>query len=180
MTREEWKDVEGYEGIYQVSNLGRLKSLERIVHSKKWDRREPSKILSPPQLKSGYLIASLHKEGKTKSVLLHRLIAKAFIPNPNNLPQVNHKDGNKQNNMIDNLEWVSAQDNIIHAYTNNLMHPAHGIKINVGHFVEEDIRNIRRMALTGMSQRKIAAEYGVHQGSIWLILKGKTYRWVEQ
>lgn len=180
MTREEWKDVEGYEGFYQVSNLGRIRSLERIVHSSKWNRREPSKILNPPILKNGYKLVSLSKNGSSKRVLLHRLIAKAFIPNPNNLPQVNHKDGNKQNNIIDNLEWVSAQDNIIHAYTNNLMHPAHGIKINVGHFVEEDIRNIRRMALAGMSQRKIAAEYGVHQGFIWLILKGKTYRWVEQ
>lgn len=179
MTREEWKDVEGYEGIYQVSNLGRLKSLERIVHSKKWDRREPLKILSPPKLKNGYLLATLRKEGKSEKVLLHRLIAKAFIPNPNNLPQINHIDGNKQNNNISNLEWVTAQENIIHAYTNNLMHPARGIRINFGHFTEEDIREIRRKGEEGMSQRKIAAEYGVKQGAIWLILKRKTYNWVK-
>ena len=92
---------------------------------------------------------------------------------------MNHIDGNKQNNAVSNLEWVSAQENIVHAFSNNLMNPARGIRINVGHFVEEDIREIRRKAAEGMSQRKIAAEYGVGQNAIWLILNRKTYNWVE-
>ena len=180
MTREEWRDVEGYEGYYQVSNLGHLRCLERIVHSKRWDRRESAKLLNPPVLKNGYKLASLCRNGKSKRVLLHRLVAKAFLPNPNNLLQINHIDGNKQNNNVNNLEWVTAQENIIHAYNNNLMNPAHGIRTNNGHFTEEDIRSIRYKASKGMSQRKIASEYGVKQGAIWLILKGKTYKWVDK
>jgi hypothetical protein len=182
MTRENeiWKDIEGYEGLYQVSTLGRLKRLEYIVICKNGrNRKLPTHILNPPILKNGYIIACLRKEGKGKYLLLHRLVASAFLPNPNNLAQVNHKDGNKKNNNVENLEWVTPQNNIIHAFNNNLMHPAHGIKINVGHFVEEDIRNIRLKASEGMSQRKIAAEYGVKQNAIWLILNCKTYKWVK-
>lgn len=99
---EEWKDIEGYEGLYQVSNLGR-------VYSCKSDR-----ILKPSGDK--YLHVALCTNNKPKTTLLHRLVAEAFISNPENKPQVNHIDGDKMNNMVDNLEWTTAQENINHAY----------------------------------------------------------------
>lgn len=100
--QEIWKDIEGYEGCYQVSNLGRVKSL---MYGKE-------KILKAQVVTNGYLAVSLCKEGKIKKHTIHRLVAKAFIENPDNLPQVNHRDENKTNNTIQNLEWCSAEYNM--------------------------------------------------------------------
>lgn len=100
---EIWKDVKNYEGLYQVSNLGRIRSFYNY-------KRNGNNILTP-QIKRGYYQVGLRKDKKRKWYQLHRLIATAFIPNPNNLPQVNHKDENKLNNSIDNLEWCSVSYN---------------------------------------------------------------------
>ena len=98
---EIWLDIEGYEGLYQISNKGRVKSLyngsERILKS--YDNGH------------GYLIVALTKESSLKFIMIHRLVAQAFIPNPENKPQVNHKDENKKNNCVDNLEWATAKEN---------------------------------------------------------------------
>lgn len=110
---EVWKDIEGYEGLYQVSNLGRIKSLDRLVsYSNGGIRFYKSQILKPKLEKDGYLRIGLRKEKKKVFFLIHRLVANAFIPNLDNLPQVNHKDENKQNNTVDNLEWCTAKYNI--------------------------------------------------------------------
>lgn len=95
---EIWKDIEGYEGLYQVSNWGRVRSL--------WFGKE--KMLQPVKHKNGYLFVSL---GRKKTISIHRLVAEAFIPNPDNLPQVNHRDENKENNNVDNLEWCDSKYN---------------------------------------------------------------------
>ena len=102
--QEIWKDIEGYEGRYQVSNFGNVKSLYYINGGNE-------KILKPLKCTNGYLSIHLHKEGKRKCYLLHRLVAKAFIANPYNLQQVNHKDENITNNIADNLEWCSPKYN---------------------------------------------------------------------
>lgn len=121
---EIWKDVVGYEGLYQVSNLGRVKSLEHFVPTKNGAvRNSPSKIRINC-FDGKYYHVILYKQGRRKVALVHRLVADAFIPNPNNLPQVNHKDGNKLNNNMDNLEWCSAQDNILHAFATGLCNPS--------------------------------------------------------
>lgn len=109
--KEEWRDIQGYEGLYQVSNLGRVKSLERMV-SFGWSHRTISeKILKQFKLNSGYLFVCLKKDGKGKNKTIHRLVAEAFIPNPDNLPQCNHKDENPLNNCLENLEWCDAKYN---------------------------------------------------------------------
>lgn len=97
---EEWKDIKGYEGHYQISNKGRVKSLKHN-HTKK------GKILIPFKSNNNYLSINLYKNNKLKTYLIHRLVAEAFLPNPDNLPVVNHKDENKLNNNVENLEWCT-------------------------------------------------------------------------
>ena len=113
MMEEIWKDIEGYEGLYQVSNLGRVRSLGRTINRMtRWGTVKPYTI-KPRVLKHkisayGRLQYHLHSlDGVVKPYLAHRLVAKHFIPNPDNLPEVNHKDENPKNNRADNLEWVS-------------------------------------------------------------------------
>ena len=112
--QEIWKDISGYEGIYQVSNFGNIKSLERYFPSK--NPKTPiahvnEKILKLSANKKGYLSANLYKNGKMKNIQVHRLVAQAFIPNPNDFPQVNHKDENPSNNNVNNLEWCTRKYN---------------------------------------------------------------------
>ena len=99
---EIWHDIEGYEGLYQVSNKGHVKSLYK----------GSEKILKPWDNGRGYLLVTLYKNGVVLSKSIHRLVAISFITNPENKPQVNHKDENKSNNCIENLEWATANENI--------------------------------------------------------------------
>lgn len=108
--KEVWKDIQGYEGYYQVSNKGRVKSLDRCVKFKhgKGTHFVPGKVLKPSlNIERGYLRVSLTKHNRSKFFRIHRLVAEAFIPNPKCLPQVNHKDENRLNNYADNLEWCT-------------------------------------------------------------------------
>lgn len=116
---EEWKDVPGYLGYYQISNLGRVKSLNRTIvysPSKFYPngrvRVLKEKILTPSVDKKGYEFVQLFINGNYRSKKIHRLVAEVFIPNPNNLEQVNHKDENKKNNKVSNLEWCTLIYNI--------------------------------------------------------------------
>ena len=121
--KEEFRDIVGYEGLYQVSNLGEIKSLPKtkVCINKNYSTKE--KYLKTTINNKGYKRVFLYKNKKAKVFYIHRVVAQAFIPNPNKLIQVNHKDGNKQNNCIDNLEWISCSDNIKHAYNNGLKKP---------------------------------------------------------
>ena len=109
---EIWKDIPGYEGIYAVSNFGKVKSLQRTRKGSYGSIRIVyEKILNHKIDKDGYHIVTLSKEGKTKCIGVHRLVAQAFLPNIYNLPMVNHKDENPSNNFVDNLEWCTAKYN---------------------------------------------------------------------
>ena len=110
---EEWRPIEGYEGLYEVSSYGRVRSVDRYVKSKGesyWLRK--GKMLSPAKDKNGYLKVNLSCNGKNNIIRVHRLIAQSFLPNPDNLPEVNHKDEDKTNNNVDNLEWCDRSYNI--------------------------------------------------------------------
>lgn len=111
---EEWRDIAGYEDIYQVSNLGRVRSLERLVQQRdgcKRPYRIPPRVLKPKRRRNGYLCVNLATQGETQTHNIHRLVAQAFVPNPDNLPTVNHRDEDKTNNRADNLEWCSQATN---------------------------------------------------------------------
>ena len=108
-----WKDINGYEGLYQVSNFGDVKSLN-------YNHTKTEKILCPKNHHSGYKTVMLCNNGKNSNKSIHVLVASAFIPNPDQKPFVNHIDGNKGNNFVSNLEWVTAKENTNHAIKNNL------------------------------------------------------------
>ena len=109
--KEIWKDIEGYEGYYMVSNMGNVKSLERTVWYNGGHYKKSERILKADKEGSGYYQVWLCKDGKRDRYKVHRLVAQAFIPNPNNLPFINHRDENKQNNCMENLEWCSRSYN---------------------------------------------------------------------
>lgn len=148
---EEWKDIDGYEGLYQISNLGRVKSL----------KFGKEKILKPKKGK-GYLRIGLCKKGKYKHYYVHRLVASTFIENPYNLPQVNHKNEDKTNNSVDNLEWCTSKYNINYgtghkrSALNHINHPSFSKKVLC---VETGIAyNSMRQAQreTGIAQQSIS------------------------
>lgn len=116
--QEIWKDIKGYEGLYQVSNLGRVKSLPRNTKNQYKNGIIKKNII----LKNGYYFINLYNNG-SKLFTIHKLVAQAFIPNLKNKPCINHIDGNKQNNCVDNLEWCTYSENELHAFNKNLKKP---------------------------------------------------------
>ena len=120
---ENWKDIKGYEGLYQVSDCGNVKSLERDVFNYRGTviRHTEEKILVQNIGKLGYAYVNLYLNGKPKSIKTHRLVAMAFLPNPENKPQVNHKDENPLNNCVENLEWCTASYNANYGTRNERM-----------------------------------------------------------
>lgn len=107
---EEWKDIAGYELYYQISDIGQVK------------RKDTGKILKN-NIRNGYEYVTLCMNGQRKKFYVHRLVAIAFIPNPKSYEQVNHKDGNKSNNKVDNLEWCTQKENLMHAFRTGLNTP---------------------------------------------------------
>jgi hypothetical protein len=123
MKKEFWKDIKGYEGLYQISNYGRIRSLKfRNNVCEKY-----RVIVMKPNLRNGYLVINLRKNMKRKSFQVHRLVAQAFIENPFNYPIVNHIDYNRQNNNAENLEWCTQKQNVNHS-TCNMKGISHNIK----------------------------------------------------
>ena len=156
--KEIWKDIQGYEGLYQVSNLGRVKSLER-----KWNvinqydamftAKNKEKILKASMKSDGYIAVSLCRDGKKKTLSCHSLVAQAFIPNPENKPQVNHIDGNKLNNNVNNLEWVTPSENMKHAYKNGLSNPIKNLPRNTSGVNSGSKKAINQFSIDGIFLR---------------------------
>ena len=113
---EIWKDIQGYEGFYQISNLGNVKSLERVIDKGNGIlQHRKERIMNKRESVDGYYVAKLNVNKKSKSIAIHILVARHFIDNPNNYPEVNHKDCNRKNNQVDNLEWCTHQQNVEHS-----------------------------------------------------------------
>lgn len=179
--KEIWKSVNGFEGFYEVSNLGNIRSVDRIetMTLKDGTKRKRAKKGKVLKLfldgKGNYLQANLSVGGKCKMVLAHRLVAMAFLPNPNSLPEVNHKDENKHNNCIDNLEWCD------HKYNNNYgskKGQTRGEKNPQNKFTEDMIRDIRENYIPydkEFGATSFHKKYGISLTHVCAIAKGR--RW---
>ena len=155
---ERWLPVVGFEGFYEVSNFGRVRAVERIVvggHGT-CNRKAEAKEKKLNVAKTGYPVVNLYKDNKYKQIPVHRLVAEAFIPNPNNYPVVNHLDGNKLNNNVSNLEWCTQQRNVLHAFETGLVKKNAGRKVKnleTGCVYRSEGEAARR---TGLSQTAIS------------------------
>jgi len=178
MENEIWKDVKGYEGIYQISSYGAVKSIKSYFIDSIGRRQPRKEKLKIPQLSNcGYLRVQLFdRYHKSKNRSIHALVAKAFIKNPKNKPEVNHKDGVKYNNFYKNLEWNTSSENQKHAFKNGLQKIRRGEELVYSKLKATDILNIRNQYKQGnISQLKLAKKFNVSQSQIWRIIN-KT-RW---
>lgn len=173
---EEWREIEGYEGYYEVSNLGKVRSLDRKVFNPKSGMAiRRGCLLQPNTNHKGYKYVGFHKNGVRSGLLfVHKLVARAFILNPENKPQVNHKDGDKLNNAVWNLEWNTDAENQKHAKDNFLKSRNENHKDSV--LTNEQVLFLPRLFEIGMNQGMIAKIYGVDRHVIMNILKGVSYR----
>lgn len=174
--QEIWKPIAGFEGIYEISNLGRVKSLGRFRRAKGsaviWMEE---RIKVPSSQREGYIAQHLYKEGRGYKRYVHRLTAEAFLENPEGKPQVNHIDGNKLNNCADNLEWVTGSENCRHAIDSELYQTARGEATGTAKLTEADVVEIRRMAASGYLHREIASIFGVGRKAVTKIVNRQ--RW---
>ena len=163
--KEIWKDIKGYEGLYQVSNYGRIKSFVGW-DGKKYVKRE--KMLNPyiqkTNTNSTYYrnVVKLKKNKKSKDMKVHRLVAEAFIPNPNDYPIINHKDGNPLNNNVNNLEWCTQKQNVEHAIENELT-------INKINTIDRE--DMLEMLNKGLRYEEIAKILNIAVGTVYNYIK---------
>lgn len=171
MSKEEWRDVKGYEGIYRVSNAGRVMSL-------KPGKRRHRHILKPYKRPDGYLEVDLWRDGKHKTLFVHRLVAEAFLEKPSpDHDVVNHRNGNKIDDRTDNLEWVTGPENEKHAAENGLK--AHGEANGNARLTRDDAVKIRKLDAAGKhSQRELGKMFGVHHSTIGDIVRRETWKHV--
>lgn len=182
---EIWKDVIEFEGGYEISNFGRLKSLKRIAKThnlyKDIERTYPERIIRAGLDSAGYPIVKLSAFGRMKRTSLHRLVTTAFIPNPENKPEVNHKNGIKTDARLENLEWVTNSENQKHAYKIGLQNANHvrGEESNWVKLTELQVIEIKILLSKKVTLKEIGKIYNVHFSTIWYIKTGKNWGWLK-
>lgn len=183
--KENWKDIKGYEGAYQVSTMGQVRSLDRslVIKSRKgndYHYKMRGRILKQAITNAGYLTVELNLQGKKpKRLTTHRLVALSFIPNTENKSSVNHIDFNKLNNIIENLEWVTHSENMKHCFDNN-RHPGSGLKgsqMHTSKINEKQAKEIREQK-GSISGLELAKKYGVSHTIIYGIWNDKIWKHV--
>ena len=171
---EIWKDIKGYEGLYQVSNLGRVKSLPRFIERSIASCFTKEKILKTFVLKGGYVNIVLRKGGKSCNHNIHRLVAETFIENNNTeFSCVNHIDGDKQNNNADNLEWCNHSINCLHAFKTGLSKKDSivGDDNKNSKITSDDVRMIRSMARDGIDVEVIRSRFNLSRNYTQKIIR---------
>lgn len=177
MVAEEWRAIKGYEGLYEVSSLGRVRSLGRVLNylsrGVNVARRIPSRIMSQANSSNGYKQVTLCDGDRHTIFRVHRLVAIAFLPNPSNYPEVNHKDEDKTNNSATNLEWCN------HIYNSRYGNkPPRGEKNGMAKLSLMQVKDIRKRRRNGEPLKTIASDYGVSVNHVCNIAKGK--RWADE
>lgn len=175
---EIWKDIEGFEGNYQVSSKQRIKSVKRKIEMPNGFFRTVFERIMKQYESRGYLKVNLRFDNKQNLLLVHRLFAKAFIPNPNNLPYLNHINGIKTDNRIENLEWCSHLDNMRHAFKTKLIPSGednHNSKLS-----NNKVLVIKRLMLMNpnFNQSAVARKLGVQRSIINGIVKKRKWNYV--
>jgi len=169
LVKEIWKDIQDFEGYYQVSNKGRVRSVDRVVEAvrlgKPWFRTIRGRILKQKLNKHGYFVVGLSIKSRTKTFTVHRLVAQSFCKKSKDYNVVNHIDGNKENNSSDNLEWCTPRMNSRHAKSLNLL----GRRPK--EISKKDIDNILEYYEKGYTAPEIAELYKYHAGTISKIIK---------
>lgn len=176
---EIWKDIDGYEGFYQVSNLGRVRSLDRLVTGcgRKGLQKAKGQIMKLQARKAGHLDVLLKKNGVEERCWVHRLVANAFIPNPTSLPIVNHIDSNPKNNEISNLEWCTQKHNVNHCVKEGRFNPRTGETSPFNKLKTEEVIEMReRFASSKVTYRQLAKDYKVCEGHVKNIITRKKWK----
>jgi len=177
---EVWKDIEGYDGYYKVSNEGNVKSLDRIVLGNRGSKcRRVGRPMKLRVEKNGYVRVALSSDGKNIKFSVHRLVGIAFLDNKKGLPEINHIDGNKENNNVENLEWCSSRDNQLHAFASGLQRKRLGSELHQTKITEDNVRDIRNMWGSGKhKQYEIAKKYNLHPQYVSLVIHRKRWGYV--
>ena len=161
--KEIWKNIDGFEGKYLVSNLGRIKSIKR-------------NLIKIQKITWAYKSINLWKDAKCTCFRVHRLIAIAFIPNPKNKPQVNHKDGDKLNNNSKNLEWMTSSENTKHSFDNNLQQKGNGELNSMSKITESEVLQIRKLYNEGQKLVPISKQFDISFQAISKIVNKQRWK----
>lgn len=171
---EIWKEIQDFEGFYEISNFGRVRSVDRVIDSGQgWCANLKGKVLKANNTGAlrNYPSVQLNMGGRKKNHKIHRLVAEAFIPNPDDKPEVNHKDGNTQNNHASNLEWVTASENVTHALGSGLLVRGIGLECKNTKYAVEVYKDSKY--ITTLIGTKSMIEYGLLPSKVWLCVNGK-------
>jgi hypothetical protein len=170
---EQWKEIAGYEGIYEVSDAGNVRSI--IARKNSYF----GKIMAARLRPNGYRQFTLTRDGVVRYFKASRLVATAFIPNPENKPTVNHKNGIKHDDCLSNLEWATFQENSQHAYDTGLAKPRLGELQRSARLKEKQIPVIRELLRSGKHYSEVGIMFGVNKTTIADIQQGRTWAWLQ-
>jgi len=172
---ERWLPIVGFDGLYDISNFGRIKSIQRVVFEKSGKKKSvKERIVSIQQFPNKYLVCRLWKENKESNFLVHRLVGAAFIENEQNKPEINHKYGDVEDNFYLNLEWATRSDNIQHSYDVLNRKPPCNMRGKFGKLHPNSKRiYCPTLGIYFESSRIAERELGISQGSISDICRGK-------
>lgn len=176
--KEIWKDILGYESLYQVSSYGNTRSLDRTFirnNNKNSKIKHKGRILKQRINNKGYYCINLTKDNKLKTYTVHRLVIKAFVINQHNKKFTNHKDGNKLNNFVENLEWVTPKENTQHAYDTGLKVAPNGENSGRSKLTEKEVLEIRKMSKK-YKRKEMAKKYGVSESQVYRILNKSVWK----